>query len=972
MQYIKLVIISVLGIVFCAPQIAMANEAIPSAYQYQNIPIVTVRKGEHLNYSRLVFDFSNSVVYQTSRADNKLTVIFDVAFIPEFGKLIPEPLKWISNPQVSQADGLMAITFDVYDDSELIHSYIGEKVVLDIYDPTADKGGVENDNAQRIRAGNVIQSDEPPIDQSEPAVTDLTVTPTYEEIDNGIMITYPTKLPTATAVFERGGIMWLVFETLVPFDHGNYDAINSFVKDRIRSVEINVFESATIIHYTIKQGQSIGVERHGLDWKISLKDTASAPKNPLTPIKQMVGDDDFRIFVPAADIGTRLELIDPLVGDSLSIIPLRSSSRGLPAQRQYSDFILPVTAQGLVVQRISDQLAVYRYRNGIAIGGRNTNDQGLPNGGVSGAEELLVDFSSWSRGDAGNFRALEEALLYRVASTNTERRNAARWDLARFYLAHNRAAEASGILEHMLDDDSQLSGRPSFRAARGVAYTKLGHYDIAIQDFEMRELNSDQDIALWRAHIYQLQGRNVDAVANFERGRDAIGRYSALERGDFILSSARANYELEKVDKAEFDLDQLAGHLLTQRQMSEMELLRAEIALVRGQGEVAMANLNSLSRLRDQSISSRARYARLKYKMAAGAIVMEDAIDEMERLRYVWRGDDFELNLLRELSDIYIANNNYRDGLDVMRQVVSYFSKTDEAMETSNHMTDVFKDLYLNCKADVLDPFDALGLYTAYKELTPFGAEGDRMIRRVADRLVAVDLFDPAIEFLDYQIRDRIEGGVARAQIAANLAKIYLLDSRPVDALQILRATRAPNLPRDLEIGRNLIEARALYEDEKYEEAEVLIIPITNIKADQIRADIYWRMTDWDRVVEINNKMLGNGWQEKEKLGIDKRLMLLRLAIAHTFVNDTSNLAILRGRYLEQIMDGDLAASFDLLTNPDGLSSRDIATVISEIDDVSNVDSYLQQYRDDFVTSDCEPLFERTFDEEQRVLGAES
>ena len=53
-------------------------------------------------------------------------------------------------------------------------------------------------------------------------------------------------------------------------------------------------------------------------------------------------------------------------------------------------------------------------------------------------------------------------------------------------------------------------------------------------------------------------------------------------------------------------------------------------------------------------------------------------------------------------------------------------------------------------------------MFYEFRELTPIGRRGDEMIRRLADRLVAVDLLDQASELLQYQIDQRLEGARAR------------------------------------------------------------------------------------------------------------------------------------------------------------------------------------------------------------------
>ncbi len=56
-----------------------------------------------------------------------------------------------------------------------------------------------------------------------------------------------------------------------------------------------------------------------------------------------------------------------------------------------------------------------------------------------------------------------------------------------------------------------------------------------------------------------------------------------------------------------------------------------------------------------------------------------------------------------------------------------------------------FDTLFLAGKGDALPAIDALGLFYDFRELTPIGsARGDEMIRKLAERLVSVDLLDRA------------------------------------------------------------------------------------------------------------------------------------------------------------------------------------------------------------------------------------
>src|SRR6202044_2188695 len=98
--------------------------------------------------------------------------------------------------------------------------------------------------------------------------------------------------------------------------------------------------------------------------------------------------------------------------------------------------------------------------------------------------------------------------------------------------------------------------------------------------------------------------------------------------------------------------------------------------------------------------------------------------------------------------------------------------------------------LFLAGKGASLSAIDALALFYDFRELTPIGRRGDEMIRRLADRLVAVDLLDQAADLLQYQVDNRLEGA-AKAQVATRLAVVYLMDHKADRALAALRSTRS-------------------------------------------------------------------------------------------------------------------------------------------------------------------------------------
>ena len=137
-------------------------------------------------------------------------------------------------------------------------------------------------------------------------------------------------------------------------------------------------------------------------------------------------------------------------------------------------------------------------------------------------------------------------------------------------------------------------------------------------------------------------------------------------------------------------------------------------------------------------------------------------------------------------------------------------------------------------RARRLPPVEALGLFYDFRELTPIGRRGDEMIRRLADRLVSVDLLDQAAELLQHQVDHRLQGA-ARAQVATRLAVVYLMNRKPDRALTTLRATRAADFSNELRNQRLLLEARALSELGRHDVALEVIANINSREAMRLR-----------------------------------------------------------------------------------------------------------------------------------------
>ena len=205
------------------------------------------------------------------------------------------------------------------------------------------------------------------------------------------------------------------------------------------------------------------------------------------------------------------------------------------------------------------------------------------------------------------------------------------------------------------------------------------------------------------------------------------------------------------------------------------------------------------------------------------------------------------------------------------------------------------------------------------------------MIRRLADRLVAVDLLDQAAELLQYQVDNRLQGA-ARAQVATRLAVIYLLNRKPDKAQGVLRATRTADLANEIRIPRLLIEARALSDIGRHDFALEVIAGIEGREAMRLRSDIYWAARRWQQAAEQIELLYGERWKSFEPLTDAERADILRAGVGYALAEDKLGIARLRDKYAAKMADGPDRRAFEFVTGGLGASSaefREVARIVA-------------------------------------------
>lgn len=772
-----------------------------------------------------------------------------------------------------------------------------------------------------------------------------------KEIAGGLRLRFPFPKDVSSAVFLRGDHLWVVFDKPAHIDLSIIPLLN---RDVIQGAEQLDDQDATVLTFRVTPGYVPHAGRSHSVWQIDLLKEAVAPDGILPVIREPETGTGGLVRVKAGNPSPPVKVFDPAVGDALVITPVLESAHAVVQQRKYVDFDLLATAQGIAIAPNTDRLQVKSLPGSVEISSQSglmISDDVARNlghnqtGGVTPPAPANMDFENWARGANTAYYETRRQLLANVAGSKLAERSANQMALAQFYLAHGLAAESRSTLNVMAAEDANAIKDPYYLGISGVTNYFLARYQEAGKDLTDNSLSSDSHAKLWLGAVKARQGLWKDSLSAFDSGFAVIGKYPAKIRAEMRVLAGTAALQTGEFDRAERELNNVPEKNLPPILENEAKLLQARLFEARGKTDDALRSYDEVIARRHLPTAVPARLARLLLLNRLGSLDNAKTIEQLEALRYAWRGDDTELKVLEALGGRYIANNDYREGLSVMRAAVTYYPDTDRSRRIADQMNEVFANLFLNDGAKSMPAVKALALYYDFRELTPLGSDGDEMIRRLGERLVAVDLLDEAIELLDHQVKFRLEG-TAKAQVATRLAVIQLLNKMPDKALDTIRRTQQTRLPEDLTFRRLILEARALMELSEFEQALELIAGFDQGEANLLRADIYWASQDWPMAATSLVKVLDSAPADKP-LEAAGQSQVMRAAIAYALAGQQEGLDRLRNRYGNMMAAGAYAGSFDVITRSpsgNGVGFRQLASTIAGIDTLRD---FMASYRRD-------------------------
>ncbi|MEY4254789.1 MAG: hypothetical protein RLZZ141_16 [Pseudomonadota bacterium] len=864
-----------------------------------------VRVAKSEAFSRVEFRWSSPTRATITRNGQTILVRFNRNAKPDISRLRVSPPPYIKTAEAKPVGTGLEVSIALTDDADFISGQADGGSYINIFrraDPEAKSAATQ---AAQLDLESETGPTSDAMVRADPR-PDNGLVPVTGKVEKGqLVLRFPWKAPLGAAVFRRGDALWIVFDGKAQLDLSRLAKSMPQVRD-LRAIQ---GENFTALRAVVPQAIAVNASAEGPVWAINI-----GPSAVVAPalIKLARDERSSPASLTAAVSGaTQVAWVnDPVVGDRIGVVTALAPAKGLPSRRDYVEAAFLRSSQGLAIEPYVDDLEVYATGDivrigrpkGLALSGQAVVKQSSAQAGAPqpSAMPALVDFNSWSETGSGGFLGRYHALMDAATDEAIKTKDGAvtaRMALARFLIGSGLAYEAIGMLNLVAKANQTMMGNSEFRGLRGAAKVMAGRYKEAATDLASPVLQGDPSSALWRGYIAYKQGQWPEARQQFEQGRPALRLFAPTWRARFARANAEATLATGDPVGAKAQLrDAQIGDVDIVETLKTL-LVQAQIFEAMGDAPRAMRMFDALARARTEEVSAPALLNATRIKLDKGMITPPTAAGIYDGLRYRWRGDANELKTIRTLGELYISLGRYREALDVLRSTGNRQADMPDAQQIQVQLSNAFKSLFLDGEADGLEPVQALALFYDFKELTPLGADGDLMVRRLARRLVDVDLLDQAAELLKYQAEERLDG-VPRAVVATDLALINLMNRKPEQALAAINSSRTTVLPTSLNAERRIIEAKALVAVGRMDHALEILENDKSADASEVRGDVAWRQRAWPQVGPVFERSLGDRWKTvATPLSEEDETRLLRAAIGYSLAGDDASLARLNQRY---------------------------------------------------------------------------
>ena len=721
----------------------------------------------------------------------------------------------------------------------------------------------------------------------------------------GTAILVPFDATTGAAAFESNKATTVVFDERRPVD------MAALANDPVFApVSVRLLPNGTVFTIPHKSGQSVVLTPLSRGWRIA--EVSATPKlEPVSPLPA-----DGRLNFAVDQPGDVVSLADPETGATLLVGTQHRPGQGVASGLTSTEFVLRTTSQGVVVEPLSDAIAMRRTVTGFTLSGGPAGLALSPSTSLAAALEQAAHLTTRLQLPTMPRDALLRLSIRQLdgaAAAPPLARGPMHRAAAESFLSLGMAAEAQSLLKMAAEQDPKQAASPDTEALTAIAALLAGRPEESGGLADPR-LDGTDEIALWRAiRIAMLDQGSPAAAAGIAAAAPLAFQYPQPIRDRILPLMTETMIQGGALAPA----TQL---LALTKDDPHLAFARALMAQAEGHTAQALTMLDALAAGHDQFDRARAAVRAVEIRLASGALDKQQAADALDKLLYAWRGDGRELALRERIADLRAQTGSWRAGLTVLRQAEADFP--DQAAAIHTRLRDMLAAMIHDPATEKLPPLEFIAVAEDNADL--LSDSGNQAVDApLADRLLALDLPDRAKPVLAKLVK-QAKSAVAKARYGVTLATLDAHEGDDAGALKILDASDSPDLPEDLAEQRLILRADTIAHQGDPAAGAALLSSAASPTAIQARAQILETVGNWAAAEQAWADCVARVLPADGALDEPEAKMVLRLTTATARAGDETGLAGLRDQFGARMGSGPLADMFRLLTAAPVQTSGDI------------------------------------------------
>jgi hypothetical protein len=770
-------------------------------------------------------------------------------------------------------------------------------------------------------------------------------------------ITFSTVEPTRLAVFTRFNTLWVVLDS---------EAAGAIAPDAsgpeaglLGSPKIFKIKGGTAYRYSLPPKRYVSVQKESLTWNVLVSTTQKQlPSRAQVMVEYDETSQKAKLMAEIKGASNPLELQDPAVGDTLIVLATSEESQRLDRARRFTDLEILPASIGMVIRPLADGVRANRIEEFVLV----SSPGGIiaTPGAVAGptpiavaeeqddpTETRLFDFPNWRQGGVAKLDRNRRQLLEKIArAKKPEEKQDLMMKLALLYFANNLGQESSGMLRLIEQQNTDMAKNLNFIALRGASAAMAGRYTDALKDLSHPLLQKHPEVSLWIGYAAAQSEQWKMANRAFPKSNKLLLKYPENLAVPFTIYMAESALRLGRTDSASAlltSLDSMSADL-DAHHLAAIQYLKGEAARQSGNPAEAMKLWQPVANGLDRLYHAKASLALTNLKLQEKKISTQQAIDTVDSLRFAWRGDGLEVQILENLGTLKVKDKKYLSGLEDMRAAARLADEIlDDSQPIRDNMAGVFSDLFVRGGNAEISPLEAASIYTGFTDLMPDGMEGSVAALNFADTLISIDLLEKAEALLDGQIKSGLLSPAKLSATGSKLAAVYLLDRQPGKALDALRDTERDGIAGEARDERDLLRARALSELNQTNEAIALLSAMKSKDALRLKSDVLWRAKRWQEAATTISSLLPDPSLTPSESDAE---LVVNAAVAYKLAVDPAAVRDLRAKYLKQMSRTTLGSTFGVVTRSGGSTSlADRETILKIAGEVDMFKGFLDSYK---------------------------